>query len=48
MKIYRYLRLHIKIICRIFDIMKSFTFEIHTPEIYEMFVYEHTETIEYV
>ena len=23
-------------------------FEIHTPEIYEMFVYKHTEAIEYV
>ena len=28
--------------------MTPFTFEIYAPEIYEMFVYKHTETIEYV
>ena len=43
MKVYRYLRLHIKIIRR-----SRFIFEIHAPEIIEMFVSKHTETIEYV
>ena len=26
----------------------SFTFELCSPEIYETFIYKHTETIEYV
>ena len=48
MKIYQYLRLHIKIICRRFRITKPFAFEIYAPKIYEMFIYEHTEITEYV
>ena len=48
MKIYQYLRLHIKIICRRFRIITLLPFEIHAPAIYEMFVYKHTGTIEYV
>ena len=46
MKIYYYLRLHIKIICRRFRII-AFTFEIYALEICEMFIYKHTERIEY-
>ena len=37
-----------KITYRRFRIITSFTFEIYAPEIYEMFVYKRTETIEYV
>ena len=49
MKIYQYLRLHIKMICRMFRIIALFTFgDIRTRELYEIFVYKHTETIEYV
>ena len=36
-------------ICRRFHIITLFNFvEKYAPEIYEMFVYKHTETIEYV
>ena len=48
MKFYWHLRLHIKLICRRFCIIRPLTFEMHPSEMYEMFVYKHTETIEYV
>ena len=49
MKIYRCHRLHIKIICRSFRILTPcLLFEIYTPEILNMFVYEHAETVEFV
>ena len=48
MKIYQYLLLHIKIICRRFRIITLFAFwDIRTRD-YKMFVYKDTETIEYV
>ena len=31
-----------------FRIIATFTFELSVPEIYEMFVYKYTETIEHV
>ena len=42
MKISRYLCLHIKITA------EGLLFAIYAPEIYEMFVYKHTETTEKV
>ena len=42
----KHLRIHMKIICRRFDISTSFTF--CAREICEMFLYKHSETIEYV
>ena len=48
LEIYRCLYLHIKVMYRRFRIIETFTFELCTSEIYEMFVYKHTETTEYV
>ena len=45
MKICQYLRLHIKIIYQRFRIIVPFA--VYAPKIYKMFVYKHTETIEY-
>ena len=49
LKIYKNLCLLIKVICRDgFALQEYLLFELWAPEIFEMFVYEHTETIEYV
>ena len=48
MKIYQYIRRYIKIIWRKFRIISRLRFEIYAPEIYEMFGYNHAETIEYI
>ena len=48
MKIYQYLRVHIKIICQRFRSLALFTLRDIRTGIYEMFVYKHTETREYV
>ena len=40
--------LHIHIIYRRYHIITPLTFWICTPRIYKMFVYKHTETIEYI
>ena len=47
MKINQYRLVHIKVIYWISQSLSQL-FEIYTPEIYEMFVYKHTEMIEYV
>ena len=39
---------HIKIICRRFRILTAFTFRDIRTRIYEMFIYKHTETVEYL
>ena len=48
MKSSQYLRLRMKIICKDFTLKHYLCFEICAPEIVEMFVHKHSETIEYV
>ena len=48
MKIWQYFRLHLKIICWRFHIKNLSLFEICAREIWEKFVYKHSETIGYV
>ena len=48
MKTYCYVGLHIKLKCGRFHIITPFTFWDISARVYEMFVYKHTETTEYV
>ena len=48
MKIYQYLRRHVKKYAEGYALQHCLLFEIYTTEVYEIFVYKHTEKIEYV
>ena len=49
MKIFQYLRFHIKMICQRFRIIALLNFiRYDASEIYEMLVYKHIKTTEYV
>ena len=48
LKIWQYVRLHMKIICKDFTLNQLLLFEICAREICEKFVYKHSEKVEYV